>query len=309
MDAHGLTWRAAALDSGHTEDGLAALVTSKELIRVSRGVYVTADRLKDAYVPDELYRLRCVAAATRIDAPFVLSHQSAAAVLRLPLLNPDRRRVHVVSDGARGSRRPTRHVHSAPTAGATVTVDGVMLTDPARTAVDVAAEAAAHGSFARVLAVFDSALRAGVAREQLTEVLERRRRRGIAVARYALRLADGRAANPGESWSRAQMIEAGLPMPDLQHEYLLIIDGVPQSAFTDFDWDEKLAGELDGTVKYLKYRRPGESELDAILREKRREEALRDRGGDVIRWTTGDLQCGTMVPRVAERLRRLGITW
>ncbi|MFZ2511683.1 MAG: hypothetical protein WAW85_11435 [Gordonia sp. (in: high G+C Gram-positive bacteria)] len=307
IDSHGLTWRAEALDSGHSEDDLAQLIASKDLLRVSRGVYVIADRVKDLYVPDELYRLKCVAAATRTDTPFVLSHQSAAAVLRLPLLNPDRSRVHVVRDGARGSRRSTRHVHEGPTEGATVTVDGMTLTGLLRTTVDVAAEAAAGGRFARALAVFDSALRAGVLREELTEVLEQRRRRGIAVARYALRLADGRAANPGESWSRAQLIEAGLPKPDLQHEYVVTIDGVRQRAFTDFDWNEKVSGELDGTVKYLKHRRPGESELDAILREKKREEALRDVGTDPIRWTIDDLWRGRMVGRVAERLRRFGI--
>ena len=310
VDKNGLTRRAELLDSGHNEDDIVDLLKSKRLLRVSRGVYVVADRLPNLYVPDELYRLKCVAAATRTDSPFVLSHQSAAAVLKLPLLNPDRSKVHVVKAGsARGSSRSTRHVHTAPIAGAVCTVDGVDLTNAVRTAVDVACAAAARGSFAQALAVFDSALRAGISRDLLREGLGERRRCGIAIAKYALRMANGLAANPYESWSRAQMIEAGLPLPELQHEYFLVIKGVPGRAFSDFDWDEKLAGELDGEVKYLKYRRPGESELDAILREKAREEAFRDRGTDVIRWSSDDLWAGRMVGRVVERLRRLGFSW
>lgn len=105
------------------------------------------------------------------------------------------------------------------------------------------------------------------------------------------------------------MLTEGLPVPDLQHEYRLTISGVPSKAYSDFDWDEKLVGELDGKVKYLKHRRPGESELDAILREKAREEAFRDRGTDVIRWVIADLWNQQMVPRVAERLRRHGYSW
>ena len=95
VDKNGLTRRAELLDSGHNEDDIVDLLKSKRLLRVSRGVYVVADRLPNLYVPDELYRLKCVAAATRTDSPFVLSHQSAAAVLKLPLLNPDRSKVHV----------------------------------------------------------------------------------------------------------------------------------------------------------------------------------------------------------------------
>lgn len=42
-------------------------------------------------------------------------------------------------------------------------------------------------------------------------------------------------------------------------------------------------------------------------REKERENALRDLGLDVVRWDWRDLENDRMVPRVATRLRRLGL--
>jgi hypothetical protein len=48
--------------------------------------------------------------------------------------------------------------------------------------------------------------------------------------------------------------------------------------------------EFDGKEKYLKFRRPGESVTDAVLREKRREERIRElTGWTCIRITWADL--------------------
>ncbi len=55
------------------------------------------------------------------------------------------------------------------------------------------------------------------------------------------------SASVGESWSRAQMIEADPPAPDLQKYYLL----PEQDAWVDFDWSRVLVGEFDGEGKYL----------------------------------------------------------
>lgn len=301
-DVNGLIWRSRVLDTGYTEREIADLVKSRRLLRVCRAVYVDA-----AEVPDdehrfrELYRLRCLAVATGSTPAWVLSHQSAAAVLGLELLSPDRSRVHV-TNGVRegGMRRARRQVHAAPFNGSVVVVAGARVTGMARTAVDVASCA----TFAQKLAVFDSALRAGCTRAELLEILEERRRVGIAATKYALTLADRRAANPGESWSRAQLIEAGLPAPDLQAHYVLD-DG--SDAFVDCDWGGVLIGEFDGKRKYLRDREPGESEADVVLREKEREDRLRDLGLDVVRWDWPDLRRRRMVGRVASHLRRNGM--
>jgi hypothetical protein len=50
---------------------------------------------------------------------------------------------------------------------------------------------------------------------------------------------------------------------------------------TDFAWPEhKMLGEMDGKVKYGALLRPGETPTDAVFREKRREDRLRE----VTRW-------------------------
>jgi len=191
-------------------------------------------------------------------------------------------------------------VHSAPLEDDVIEVDGLLVTGLARTAVDVALS----GDFAQALTAFDMALARGVAREDLVARLSGRRRRGIAVARAALTRADGRSASPGESWSRAQMIEARLPVPELQSHYRLL-DG--SSAYTDFDWDGVLVGEFDGLLKYGREMRPGETERVAVIREKLREDRLHDLGLLVIRWIWRELEQRLFIPRLTHRLAGLGL--
>jgi hypothetical protein len=64
-----------------------------------------------------------------------------------------------------------------------------------------------------------------------------------------------------------------LPRPELQAE---VINGRGEVvAMVDFLWrEQRVFMEFDGRVKYLRYRRPGESAVDTVLREKRREELI-----------------------------------
>lgn len=59
--------------------------------------------------------------------------------------------------------------------------------------------------------------------------------------------------------------------------------------------------------KYGRYRKAGETVADAVLREKRREDALRAAGIMVIRSWWAMLERGTTVPRIAYWLDRLGL--
>lgn len=304
VNAQGLLVRSSLLDAGHSPAEINARVRAGDWLPVARGIY-----LPEAALSEEertvawrrraaVYRYRCLAQAA--GGP-VLSHQSAAAVLRLELLRPDLTRIHVLSGRPTGGKiQRRRHIHVGDAGGTEVEVDGVVLTGPARTAVDVAAA----GTFAQALAVFDAALARGVTREELAEVLEQRRRPGHARTRLALQHADGLSANPGESWGRAQIIEAGLPVPRIQVHYVLP-DG--SDAYTDYDWEGRLVGEFDGVEKYTRLRRPGESVADVVLREKRREDGLRALGLDVTRAIIADFEHDRWVPRVHGRLERLGL--
>lgn len=293
LDRYGLIRRGAALDAAFSDNLLAAAVSAGDLIRLIPGVYVPASGDFAGHEGDqELHRLKSVAIATSqpASAPQLpLSHVSAAAVLGIPLLKPATERVHVTNGKKAGGFIAThRHVHAATlTADELAVVDGIPVTRIERTAVDVAA----GGDFAQALTAFDQALRAGADRELMGRMLASRRRHGGRVARRAVALADGAAESVGESWSRAQMIESGLPAPRLQREYCAR-SGVYR---VDFDWGAKLVGEFDGMVEYGRLRPSEKTVADVVLQEKLREDEIRALGPVVVRWTWSMLEDGSFI--------------
>jgi hypothetical protein len=71
---------------------------------------------------------------------------------------------------------------------------------------------------------------------------------------------------------------------------------------TDFCWEvHRTLGEFDGRIKYGRLLRPGQDASDVVFDEKRREDALRDLGWQVVRWTWDDLGSPS---RLAERISR-----
>ncbi|MEE3853373.1 hypothetical protein VZC37_23755 [Gordonia sp. LSe1-13] len=220
------------------------------------------------------------------------------------MLKPSLRRAHLTIDATAGGRADRhRHVHASRLGpGDVVVVEGLRVTSLERTAVDVACSTPLK--FAGALAVFDAALRKGADLTLMATMLQQRRR-GVAQARRALDLADPGAENPGESWGRAQIIVAGLPVPRLQHEFF-----DPRGRFvarTDYDWDGKLIGEFDGKVKYCKHIGDGETVVDAVIREKAREDRLRGMGVMVIRWVWADLEAGRVAGMVRAWLEKFGL--
>lgn len=309
MDGFGLIWRDRALDSGVTEEQIAKAIRDGVIRVVGRGVYArTAMYPTDPGEAErEHYRLRSLAAAIALtrggDTDRAVSHESAAALLDLPLLLPTRKAVHI-SNGRVGGGNVLRSriIHPGLLADDDVVdLNGLRVTSLARTAVDVAVKLT---DFAQILAVFDSALRKGVPREELERRLSGPRR-GVARARHVLAMADGLSDNPGESWGRAQMIEAGARIPALQSEYG-IEDG--HKAVCDYDWDGRAVGEFDGHGKYLREElRPGETVAEVVMREKERENQLRDLDLGVVRWGWDRLVTRTLIPYLAKRLPIFGV--
>ncbi|MBT1194062.1 type IV toxin-antitoxin system AbiEi family antitoxin [Rhodococcoides kroppenstedtii] len=260
----------------HTDRQLHGLVRDGSLARVRRGTYTDGKLWRSASDADR-YRL-AVHAAMTCRAQAVASHDSAAALLGLPVLAPRRDRVHVTVDGRGGGKTTAATVeHRVPLSDVDVTVvDGVRVTTPARTALDLACvRPAVHG-----LCAVESSLRLGA--EDLPGVLRRMgRRHGIQLARRAVERASPLTESLGESFSRALMLGwPEIPEPRLQHEFRdehgLFV------ARTDFDWDGRLVGEFDGAVKY-------EGGGLTVVQEKLREDALRALGVHVVRWTWQDL--------------------
>ena len=305
VDRHGLIRRTAALGSGFCDNELSAAVKRGELIRLIPGVFVeNGTRFAGHEGRQELHRLKSLAAATsaltvRDDVP--LSHSSAASVLGVPLLKPDLSHVHFVTGSpSGGSIKTFRHLYAAAIdADEVVEVDGIAVTCLERMAADVAV----CGTFAQALVVMDQARRAGADAEMIGTILERRRRRRVQTARRTQLQYNPPSESVGESWSRAQMIEAGLPIPRLQHEFH-IRDKTYES---DFDWDERLIGEFDGLTKYGRLLEPGETPEDAVVREKRREDDLRGEGAMVVRWVWAELEQRQVVEKLTPWLTKYGL--
>ena len=109
---------------------------------------------------------------------------------------------------------------------------------------------------------------------------------------------DERSESAGESWSRWVFHQNGLPAPEPQFEVCDSIGRLVGRA--DFGWrEQRTLGEFDGTIKYGRLLKPGQRLQDVLVAEKRREDALRDAGWQVVRWIWSELY------RPSELLERL----
>lgn len=156
-------------------------------------------------------------------------------------------------------------------------IDGVPVTTPARTAVDVGCWYPINNA----VAVIDDLLRATDAKVAEFQILAERYpgRRGIQSARNAIDLADAGAQSPKETWVRLLLIRAGLPRPQTQ---IPVSDEFGNSTYyLDMGWEDfKVAAEYDGE----QHRRDRWQYTWDI----RRREALERLGWIVIRVVVGD---------------------
>lgn len=232
--------------------------------------------------------------------PAVVSHQSAAVLLGLPLWGVPLDRVHVT--------RPP----GSPTVGSTVLcchvariredevveVAGMPVTTPVRTMLDLA-RSLPHE---KAVVVLDAALHRGFlehdqVRARLFDIV------GSPGARSAARVvaaADARSESVGESRSRVILQRWQLAPSDLQFE--IRSGSRALVARTDFVWEgARLVGEFDGRVKYGRLLPPGQEPGDAVEAEKRREDAVRNEQWDVVRWVWAELAAPH---RLAAKVRR-----
>lgn len=258
-----------------------------DVVRIAPGMYVPTDRWA-SLTDDQRHRLQCHAVLTRHQG-LQLSHDSAAALWRLPSFGPWPGRVHVTVEQNIARRSTTaliRHEGGIDQAGSVI--DGLAVTSLARTVVDVARTT----SFIRAVGVADAALRgaraSGFQRDAVDRtVLEREveiiaGRPGSARAARVVEFADARADRLGESICRAQFHALGLPRPHLQRAFTDRQGRIIPDFYFE-EWD--LALEFDGVGKYLRGREfhPELTEAQIVVKEKRRENRLRRLVRDVAR--------------------------
>lgn len=253
------------------------LVASGQLHKVRRGVYT---RERSSGLDEHLKLLH--ATLPSVDPSNVISHATAALMHGLPVPSElmDRTWMTRRSPG-HGDHAKSLVVRATPlTDGELTMIDGLTVTSLSRTATDLARTLPPEWSVATI----DAALRLGAPREDLFLSLARHPKLpGIKKARMATVFGDELAESPAESISRLNMWLMGIPMPQLQVEHF-DADGL-LVARTDFFWPEwGVCGEVDGKFKYDQLLQPGQTAADAVMAEKRRDEALRQLGYWPTHW-------------------------
>lgn len=293
----GLFLRRKAVAQGWTDDELARHTRGGDLVRLRQGAYVAGDLPADA---TQRHRLLVAATVAALRRPAVVSHQSAAVLLGVPLWGVRLDRVHVTRrppSSSESGRYLRTHVAKLRDHELT-TVDGLVVTDSTRTLLDLARTLPHEPA----VAILDAALRtlsipAVDLEARLADIAGTA---GSRAAARAVRFADARSESVGESRSRVLLHRLGLAPSRLQIP-LRGSGGTPLGR-GDFAWEaERVIGEFDGRVKYGRLLRPGQDAGDALFAEKRREDAIRDEEWGVVRWTWSELVPGDVV---GDRVRR-----
>ncbi|MBM7802176.1 hypothetical protein JOE58_001427 [Curtobacterium luteum] len=243
------------------------------LVRIADGVYVdTAVWQSMSAIERHLALARALAPTVRPTAAF--SHLTAAIALGWPLVGPPPARVHVtdaVTSRTEHRAHLVRHAGEPDLGPRPVSMGGVPITGPLRTAIDlaatlepaVAAVAVDHAVRTRLVTIDD-----------FVAALPGPRRRGSVRGRTVAEALDPLHESAGESYTAIRMVEIGLPRPVAQHEFRSA-DG--RTDRVDF-WFEELGVvvEFDGKQKYVDREVLGARSPDeALWHEKVREDRLR----------------------------------
>lgn len=270
-----------------------------DLHQIRRGAYIDCATWEGLSATDR--HLHLVNETMRVIATeLVVSDRSAAALWGIPYLGQPPAKVEVTVERAKAGRH-SRHLsyHTTRSMPEPVDLNGVRVTSPSRTAVDIARRL----GFASGLMAFDAVLRGKLATiEGLATAIEALPRRiDRCRAEAVLARADGRAESPAESLARARMYQIGAPIPDLQREFSR--DGVVVGR-VDFYWeDADCIGEMDGEVKYRKDGL-GRTAEDVVIAEKHREDALRRLVAAFVRFIWND---ALKTAPMETELRRVGV--
>ena len=283
--------RDEALRHGLSRDVLTSRVRSGEIRRVLQGVYIDS-------AADDTLTMRASALAKVAPEHSVICDRTAAWLWGADVIGPGFQNAVPPLDvfRVRGNNRLRRIGCRAGTRTFDHKLDltiinGVLATTPLRTALDL-------GRFLRrdeALAALDALLRvAGLTKEDLSSQLWRLKgQRGIVQLRELVPLADPRAESAGESVSRLRLIDAGLPVPQLQWEIRTPF-GIVRFRLDMAYPDIKLAIEYDGWEFH--------SSEEARARDRHRRQTLRQEGWTFVILTRDDLYGDS--PTAAAKVRQ-----
>lgn len=279
---------------GASPDQLTEAVANSELVRVLTGVYLRAD------IPlDLVAKSRC--AALVVTPHSVLCDRTAAWIHGIDVLRyAELDVVPPVESYVLRGHHPTDRSECA---GGTrdllpedwMDVHGLRVTTPLRTALDLACKLPRR----EALAALDAFVRThGITHRDLHVLLRRyRRRRGVVQARTLVPLADGRSESPGETWTRLEIKDRGLPSPTPQ--YWVLVRGIPTYRLDLAYPHARIAIEYDGEAFHSSQ---SDRDRDAIRRS-----WLRAQGWHVIVLTKASFtpeECDRWIEDLRSRLPR-----
>jgi hypothetical protein len=266
---HGLITAAQLHRAGLDPHDVRRLREGGRLVRLRHGVYVDAEAWSclDPYRAQPLLRIRGAGLALT-SRDYACSHDSAAIVLGMGAPDPRTALVHVTRTKVHGDavRAGVKH-HLAPFRDVDLAqLDDLRLLGRARTALDMVRE---HGR-AHGLAACDAALRAGVRRSELVDVLSTMtwwpHSRCV---RWCVEHADALAESYLESLVRDFVLELGIGRPELQFG---LTDG-RRTAYADLRVRRHLF-EADGLLKYEEDNPSGKEPAVVLAEEKQRHDFL-----------------------------------
>ena len=285
---HGVFLRSEALALGYDDRTIAYAVRAGIWHRVRRGAYTFADIWAAADARGRhAITARAVVRAAKTDV--VLSHTSAA-LEHIPIhWGLDLSDVHLTRLDARTGRAEAgvRQHRGLLLPDDVCRTRTPATTSPVRAALELTTVAGTEPALVTINAMLQAGL---FTSEDL-------RRRYDAMTYWPhtlatdliLRLADARMESAGETRTFYAMWREGLPTAEPQCQ---IHDATGRLiAQLDFAWPELgVWVEFDGREKYSRYLRDGETVTDAVLREKRREERVRELTGWIcVRITWAEL--------------------
>lgn len=284
MDEQVLLWRELVARAG-SADRARRLVTDGLVRRVLHGAYV--DHLV-AGSPS----LRCAALVRVLPDGVALSGRAALWAMGVDVLPLDERLDVTTVRGKHLERRPGVRTWSAllPDEELVELPGGLLAVSAARAFVDVAR----RESLVEAVALGDAVLRSGAAEpEQLALAVERAAGlRGVVRARAVLPHLEARSESQGESRLRMALVLGGLPRPEAQvdlyartGEHLARVDLVLEEVLLEYDGREQ---------RLLK---------PVFVHDRRRQNALVDRGAELRRFSSADLSLSRR-PWLVEQVRR-----
>jgi hypothetical protein len=227
-----------------------------------------------------------------------LSHVSAAIAHGVDVWGVDLSRVHLIRPVDTVGRKHRDIVYHRGVVAGSAKISGTTV----RPAAEAVYGAICLASVEAGVVILDSAYALGICTpDDIRDEYEKHRRwPGSARLNITLRIAQPGAQSVGESRMRFLFWRHGLPRPQLQYA---VSDGSGVIGTADFAWPEYgVLGEFDGRIKYEKLLRPGESSADVVVREKIREDQMREATGyGFIRYIWSDL---SRQEQTAERTRR-----